>query len=213
MRVGYEFNFFPTIYRYTVDDLGQTSSGFDVPDLDLNAKIKTGGFHLLFDYTPFKQGMGAFHITAGFYVGNNKIFMVNGQFDKDFIHALEQAGIDPSTEVSVDFGDSHVYSDAKGTIKAYLGVNSFKPYFGIGWGNAIPKGRVGFRFDMGVVYHGKPELKSPTIKLGREDRTEDVDKFYDVVEKVQVLPQITLQLTYRILNEEKYRKNKRVGED
>lgn len=36
---------------------------------------------------------------------------------------------------------------------------AFKPYFGIGIGRSLPKKRLGFMFELGVLYQGDYKLK------------------------------------------------------
>lgn len=205
LRVGYEGAL--ASYKYTVDDMGTVDYagyGIPIPDLKLKAKLKGGGFHMLVDYNPFKQGMGAFHLTAGFYAGGNELVTVDGQFDRQLIEELYQLGLDPTDELSVEVGDAVVRADASGKVKAYAKVNSFKPYLGFGWGNAIPRGRVGFRFDMGVLFHGKPSIQSPNLQ-GKIADDDDIDSFNKLIGKVSVWPQMTFQVTYKIFKEDKFR--------
>lgn len=151
---------------------------------------------MLVDYNPFKDGFGAFHITAGFYAASGKIVEVTGQVDRQW---MQQYDIDPET-LSVEIGDSRVFANRDGSITAYAKASGFKPYLGIGWGNAIPKGRVGFRFDIGAMFQGKPEIGSPNVQ-GDLLQGEEMDDVNRIMSKVKVWPQISFQLTYRILKD------------
>ncbi len=228
LRAGYEFPV--AKYNYTIDngdytiegldDINQAIADYDLgnpivgPDVDLKGKLAGGGFHMLVDYNPFKGGLGGFHLTGGFYVGGSKLIVIDGQFERQFMERLayidEEFGqlppgsdvpdIDIESLLRVEVGDAIISTDASGRVNAYAKVSSFKPYFGFGWGNAIPRGRVGFRFDLGVMFHGKPKIESPNMVGNLED--EDVDEFNKMISKISVWPQMTFQITYKLFKED-----------
>lgn len=216
------FGVVPYTYKYTMDELTVDLSPFDIPgfdeytlerDINLKAKLKVPAAHFLIDYNPFKGGLGAFHITAGLYMGGSKLVHVNGRISdvdglideiRDRINQEEPGlgdilDLRPSL-VQVEIGDVNVRLHDDGSADAYAKVNSVRPYFGIGWGNAIPKRRVGFRFDIGAMYHGKPEITSPNAD-GDLMKTEDAKDFNKIISKVQFWPQLSFQLTFRLLKD------------
>ena len=202
LRAGYEFP--AASYTYTATDLGDVEVAGEyipIPSTDLNAKLNGSGFHVLIDYTPFKRGMGAFHLTGGLYSGDGQLVTVTGQFDKAWMDAYNVSPAD----LSVEIGDSRVSANPDGSISAYAKVRSLKPYVGLGWGNAIPKGRLGFRFDMGVMLHGKPSIESPNL-VGGISANDDLDSFNKMIGEVSVWPQLSFQLTYRLIKENRFRK-------
>lgn len=208
------FGVVPYTYKYTMDeisvDLSEYGLGeYDVDqDVDLKAKLKVPAGHFLVDYNPFKNGFGAFHLTAGLYMGGNKLIHVKGSSDiNGLIQRIEgELGFpipdfDPSN-IQVEVGDAKVGFNRDGSVNAYMKVNSIRPYFGIGWGNAIPKKRVGFRFDLGAMYHGKPEITSPNLE-GSFDDIDDAEKINKILGKVKFWPQLSFQLTFRLLKDKK----------
>lgn len=209
------FGFVPYTYNYTMDELNVDLSPYHPSlgqytvrqDIKLKAKLKVPEAHFLVDYNPFKGGMGAFHITAGLFAGGSKLFHVNGHLsDINGIRQMinnEYPGLGDQLDLSdikVEVGDVEVALNDNGTADAYMKVNPVRPYLGIGWGNAIPKRRVGFRFDIGAMYHGKPEITSPNADgdLMKVDGAEDFNK---IISKVQFWPQLSFQLTFRLLKD------------
>ena len=198
LRAG--FAVLPYEYKYTYEhgDMVATNSDgeAELPPIELKAAIKVPAGHLLLDYNPFKQGMGAFHLTAGIYFGGNKLVDVSGQIDYDEL-VRRDINLD---DVTMEIGDAVIKPSPDWKVNAYAKVNGIRPYFGIGWGNAIPKGRVGFRFDLGAVYQGKPKIQSPQM-TGDPVSSGDLDTFNKILNKAQFYPQISFALTVRILKD------------
>jgi hypothetical protein len=77
-------------------------------------------------------------------------------------------------------------------------VKESRPYFGIGFGRAVPKKRVGFMFELGAQLHGTPEIYTNTGKL--EILTEEADnKYSDIINNVKVYPVLKFRLCGRII--------------
>ena len=102
-----------------------------------------------------------------------------------------------------------VVSDKQGNINADAKVNSFKPYLGVGFGRAVPKGRIGFSFDLGVQFWGTPGVYAGVKddfgnfhekKLEKGDvKNDDTDKFFDTMSKIVVYPVLSFRLSGRFL--------------
>jgi hypothetical protein len=185
-------------------------------EVDLKAKLNVPAAHVLVDYNPFKGGLGAFHLTAGIFTGNSNLAHVNGNTNRDRLQTkLDQISDDlyaeyplipgglldiDVNEVSLAIAEEGVHLNDDGTADAYLKVNSVRPYFGIGWGNAIPKRRVGFRFDIGAMYQGKPRLDSPNYTGDLNSELAD-DTFNKILDNAKFWPQLSFQLTFRLLKD------------
>jgi hypothetical protein len=148
LRGGYMFS--PLSFDYTYADfepIAVQGMSFDVPPLDLTANLQSGNANIMVDWVPFRKGTGTFFITAGVVFGAGKLIEIDGQFDMSDpdIQALKQHGVIDQIEVEV--GDQVVRADASGALNAALKVNGVRPYVGLGWGSAIPKRRLGFRFE------------------------------------------------------------------
>lgn len=67
------------------------------------------------------------------------------------------AGLKGVLTGDVEFGDS-IYTPAQvGTVSSSLGTSRFAPFLGIGWGNTV-RPDFGFVLDLGIAYHGTPQL-------------------------------------------------------
>jgi len=185
-------------------------------EADLEAKLSTGDFSLLFDWHPFLSS--SFRITAGAYIGKSKILSVKNtsSFVKDAYWG--NAGIELGTTESI-YSTYTIVTDREGNVNADLKVNSFKPYIGIGFGRAVPRKTIGVQFDLGVQFWGTPEVWTniqyfdynqgqyvQEYKKVGQNRITNPDKDYQdvkdaikTIEKVGVYPVLTLRLNGRIL--------------
>jgi hypothetical protein len=228
-RAGY--GFFPYTFKYTKKDWLTldvpkllADQGYDDVNvepieqaLDIKANLNVPEFHFLIDFSPTKQGFGAFHFTVGVYTGNENLISVNGGSNLDRLQQsidgvrrevnAQRPGAGDIFDVNVrdfaiDLGENGLYINQDGTVDAYARVTQrIRPYFGIGWGNAIPKGRVGFRFDIGAMYHGKPQIISPNIDASLQNQLDNDRDLNEILGYAQFYPQISLQLTFRLLKD------------
>ena len=159
-------------------------------------KFPTG--QLLFDFIPFRHGKSAFFITAGMFFGSNSLADVSGQLDALSIAELERYHITPD-QVTVKIGDSPVTFNDDWSASASAHVWKVRPYVGFGFGRPIPVHRVGFRFEMGAAFHGKPEIVSPNLTWS--DNDENLSNANKIISKIRVLPQIQFTLTIRLLKD------------
>ena len=109
-------------------------------------------------------------------------------------------------------------TDPNGDIKGELEVNAFKPYLGVGFGRAVPKGRIGVQFDLGIQFWGKPELKAnmnyvdretgenvtnfEPVKIGRitnpDSDYQDLKDAVKTIQKIRVYPVLNIRINGRI---------------
>ena len=197
LRGGYQFSYLS--YNYTYGDFEPIyieDEALEVPDIELGAKLNSGAAHMMVDWVPFKKGTGAFFISAGFFVGRSDILTVYGQVDMNnpTIKKIEEAGL--LQDIEIDFGDDAVYLRKDGHMSAALEVNRFRPYVGLGLGRAIPKHRVGFRFELGAMFMGRPDITSPNLRSGVVGGNNS--DFNDAISSLTVFPHISFQLTYKV---------------
>ena len=147
--------------------IGFSYLGYDATDvIDISGdeelgegSLKFANANLLFDYFPMKNGV--FHITAGAFIGTNKV-------------VIEGSGFDPFS-----LNDYVIVPDANGYFKGNVKFGgAVKPYLGLGVGRTIPNKRVGFKFEMGVVYQGK--LKVESDYLNSSMTSSDVDDMIEI---------------------------------
>lgn len=214
VRAGY--NFMPNI-KYKQDvNVGCDPAFLSYPNdqhVDIEGKVNMGDFNLLFDYYPFQTS--TFRITGGAYFGKSKFLEVTNA------SAFLERGSwgSKGLELGSAGNDYTIVSDAAtGNVQADLKVNSFKPYLGIGFGRAVPKGRVSVQFDLGVQFWGTPEVWSTintfddnagdwvtSYRKVNKNRITNPDKDYQdakdaikTIEKIGVYPVISFRINGRL---------------
>lgn len=189
---------------------------FPVPDvpskLDIEGKLKLTTGHVLFDVYPFP--VSSFHVTVGAYFGAADIISVYNKEDgvfKDVRDFNDRSGKyaawkpydvqqGSTTRIGVEMGDYFLQPDQSGNLEASIRVNGFQPYLGIGFGRAVPKGRLACQFDLGVKFWGTPEVYLQDYKLDKSDvKDGDASKVFDVMNKITVYPVLSFRLVGRIL--------------
>ncbi|MDE6569487.1 MAG: hypothetical protein K2K43_02550, partial [Alistipes sp.] len=70
------------------------------------------------------------------------------------------------------------------------------PYVGLGFGRPIPRRRVGFRVELGALFHGRPKVVSDNLLEENLNELNDVNKF---LKNFNVYPQLNFQVTVRLL--------------
>jgi len=196
---------------------GTYKGAFLSPEVDLEGKLNMGDFKLLVDWYPFRTS--SFHATAGFFIGRGSVVEVTNK--KAFIKDGYDAGIelgDASADVNHGMSRYTLKPDESGNLKVEAKVNGFKPYLGVGFGRAVPKGRVGVQFDFGVQFWGKPEVHGNMEYIDQSTgqtvlRYEKIDKsriisqnkdYQDLkdaiktIEKICVYPVLNIRINGRI---------------
>lgn len=175
------------------------------------AKIDFTGFQARAYFYP--EQTGKFFLAAGLRIGQKDLLQIEGTPDRHtwsvYQSALAVNALLPADKQVSGLSDAMRYSFDKHTFElspnapegkasATISTNNVCPYFGIGWGRAIPqRHRVGFQFEMGVWYHGQPELTSPN-EVRYDSSTGSTDDILRYLEDCPVYPQITFRLTGRI---------------
>jgi len=157
-------------------------------------KVTFPNFKALIDFYPVP--ISIFSITGGFYFGNNNA-STNG-----LIHNYEALSNELGGEPQLRYEDIVFTPNSDGSFKGKLGMGSaIKPYLGIGLGRTIPRNRVGFRFELGMVYQGKYELSSPNLNETGRDWFDGLTNELDLPfskELLKMWPMLNFSLTYRI---------------
>lgn len=167
------------VIRYDGDN-GQ-SADYDL-DIPMKAKASMVNGLLLADVFPFRNTR--FHLTGGFYLGNPDIIKITS---------------DVATR-PVEIGDVIIQPEG-GRVAAQLETRAFKPYIGLGFGSSVTKKRVGFKFELGAMFHGSPQIvvtegevitDNANINVG-----EELSKFNDFLKDFSVYPVLNFQLNFR----------------
>lgn len=116
----------------------QTESDEEVT-VQFDADVSWGGYSGLIDFHPFENG---FRLTAGAYMDNREI----------------TAAGKPITEYDLD---GKIFQPERlGSLSATFKYDqAISPYAGIGFGDMTRGRRVGFLFDMGMIYVGEPTFE------------------------------------------------------
>ena len=212
-------------------DLSQYPGGNLPHNMEIQGKLKNTTGHVLIDLYP---GGHSFHFTVGAYFGPEEIIDVYNKedgfmkpitaYNDAIIYAQSQTPSNSVVPQNVrdvvdkyglkmiggELGDYFVTPNPadKGNVNAYAKVKSFRPYVGLGFGRAVPKGRIGCQFDLGVQFWGKPEIYVPTYnkttgtyqceKIDGDKAGDDAGKVLKTVSKVSVYPVLNFRLVGRI---------------
>jgi hypothetical protein len=174
-------------YKYEYDgELTYNGVRAAFPNIDMEAKANMVNGLLLADVFPFPNTR--IHVTGGFYIGTPDIVKVN-----------TLGNVDPNRVIEI--GDLMI-TPVDGKVSARLKTRGFKPYAGIGFGSSVTKyNRVGFKFEMGVMFHGEPriEITEGTDVTEEVDRmvSDELSKFNDFLKDFSIYPVINFQLNFR----------------
>ncbi|MDR2384286.1 MAG: hypothetical protein LBD80_01300 [Tannerella sp.] len=178
------------------DDGGELYAAFGyVPDLRMKEEISFVHGHLLIDFHPVPKGI--FHITAGAFVGTNRIHADGFLSDSNDDPAELKSGYEwPSI---VTDGREIDFSEGKSKVDI-LSENTVKPYFGLGLGNAVTRHRIGFKFELGLLYQGDFSIEQNGQQIGTINGKgiNNVDGFGEYIDLFKWWPVLGIQLTYRI---------------
>ena len=177
---------------------GGLPTGYNFPnDVKLEGKLKLTNGKFLVDAYPFLNS--AFHVTVGAYFGNRDVINVYNKEDgalKDVSDYNAQPGV---TQVGAKIGDYLLTPDQYGNVKGSVKTNGFRPYFGVGFGRAVPqKHRFAFGFDMGVMLWGSPKFYHEDHELQKEN-LDGGGGFVKTVSKISVWPCVSIKMAGRIL--------------
>lgn len=180
-----------------------------IPEIDKMTQVKIQPnmmtYHALLDLYP----AGGFHFTVGAYFGQENVARMYSLGNDMKPIALANGFIDqynatnpqiPISPLGVHMGDYVFTPDAEGNLDVEMRVRHIRPYFGIGFGRAVPRrSRVGMSLDLGVQYWDKPsfynngELAEPSVI------SKDHDPLTNTITSLPLYPVATLRICGRIL--------------
>jgi hypothetical protein len=162
--------------------------GFDadrkIEDIDYSADLEFLNGSLLVDLHPFRNG---FRVTGGAYLGENTV------------------DLDGTPSENVKIGGKTYTPAEVGTLEGELDLNTFAPYFGMGWISGHDKAEgIQFHIDAGVKFGGDPsvELTSAGGILSTDpgliaDIEEEAENIEDDLKLLGFYPVIGLGVSYR----------------
>lgn len=191
LRGGYSF--LPSSLVDPTFNAKYTHDGGKKDETKVGTNLNMGDVNVLLDFYFGKRS--GLHLTGGFFLGKEKLVTAK--------NTSPIYGAGPGEGLII--GDYTVGICDDGIAHAAIKVNKFKPYVGLGFGRAIPRKRVNFAVDLGVMFWGKPEVwgsdvDDPThfVKVGKENTGEEAAKYWKYLEKVKIYPVLTFRLNGRI---------------
>jgi hypothetical protein len=184
----------------SVSSEGDVENTPNIPeDVDVEGKLNMTNFKLLVDVFPFKKSN--FHFTVGTYIGPDKFVQVNNKEDGVLMPVtIYNQTASQNSKYGLGLGDYLLKPDEKGNVEGDIKVSGFKPYFGIGFGRAVPrKNRVGFMFELGCQFWGTPKIYCNGEHLTSEDIGSDDGGTIKTLSKIIAYPVISFRLCGRIL--------------
>lgn len=183
-RVG--VNFMPGIKVKDTMSGDIKAGGLIVPaSFDVEGKFTRTTIDVAFDAYPFGNG---FFVTAGLSFGGKKVGKLTGDLSKN-------ANIGDG---DLEIGEYKI-PVKNGKVDGAIEVKGVRPYFGLGYGRAVPKGRVACRIELGVQLHGKPVPTSAYGDVTKMLGVEAQDDISKVVNKLTVYPVLKFRVAGRIL--------------
>lgn len=155
-------------------DISITSS-----DVDYDLSLPSPQFLLLADLYP----VGAFRLSGGLMISSS-----------DF-------ELDAKLAQPVEIGGTTYTPDQVGSLTGTFGTRTVSPYFGIGFGNAA-RSRFGFFFDLGVAFHGTPEVSAVAngpvalVPGFQQDLDAEVAAIQDDVDEWKFYPVLSIGVSF-----------------
>ena len=176
------FTMFPNIKFKTSIDLSHRHQ--ELNKIPAKGEVLMKGGKVLVNVMPLPI-ITSFHVTAGLYFGSTDVM---GLYNTEPIPA----------NYALALGDYLLEPNSDGFIDGKLKVNKVKPYLGIGIGRGVPKRRVGFKCDLGVVFWGKPSVYCNDIQIHDTDAGGDGDEVMKIISKFKVYPVLNFRICGRI---------------
>ncbi|MEK6492181.1 hypothetical protein [Myroides odoratimimus] len=166
------------------------------PNLRIKGKNHMIHAHTLVDFYPVPDGL--FFLSGGFYFGQNKTALDGYLIDifGDRAELKKQYAEWPD----LDFQGNQIKLN-EGNMEADVTLGSIiKPYLGIGIGRVVTNKKLGFSFELGMMYQGDYELKQDGSKV-----LFDLDNDFEYNEKgekwlnrIKWWPKVSFQVRYRL---------------
>lgn len=173
-------------------DVDVELDGKDAGSMDVDGSLKRVSGQILLNVYPFRSS--SFFVTAGSYFGGSSLVKIEGTGDQDLKDKIAEA-----ESAGIVIGDQTIPFDKKtGKVSGGLEVANFRPYVGLGFGRAVPSKRLNVSVELGVQFHGRPEVYTNTGKLDLNSLGEDGSTFSDIIDKLKVYPAFKIRLNGRI---------------
>lgn len=168
--------------------------------LEAEGSLERTTFDAKVDIYPFPNS-SSFFISAGCSWGGKDIIKIKGHSDEAALLISEASALGGyNNQFGIDIDDIRIPVDENGDASGGVKVKKFRPYFGLGFGRAVPKKRVGVRVELGLQLHDTPEIYADNSNV---DLTEQIKKNTDndiveIIDKLNIYPVFKLSLRGRI---------------
>ncbi|MEM1138002.1 MAG: hypothetical protein AAGI07_19365, partial [Bacteroidota bacterium] len=146
----------------------------------VNADVNLKSLQFLADYYPFKGS--SFKLTGGLAYHINESYSVQGQYDGEEVFSYGQITLD---------------SEDVGTLEIDVSYEKLAPYAALGFGRAVPKGKVNFGFEMGTYYNSSPNATIEGTKMLSEIGSQSSQLEQNLTD-YRFYPVIMFRLAYKI---------------
>ena len=177
-----------------------------IDDVPVQGKLTMVNGKVLINVFPIPTT--GFHITVGAYFGRTNVMELYNRIDGQLaavntankaIDEYNQINGTNFENIGVKLGDYLLTPDENGNVKATLNTKKFKPYVGLGFGHAIPKRRVNFKFDLGAMFWGTPEVVDHNgFSLSKHDWNGKDGGAFRIINKIKVYPVLNFRIAGRI---------------
>ena len=209
-KITYSTEIHPNLTAYKDAAAVVQQLGLDNVPIQGKLKMINGNVLINFYPIPLTSPLSSLHLTVGAYFGSSSIVEV---YNKEQLNAINQAneqidsynafarakGLEEQQRIGVKLGSYLLEPDANGNAKATLRTNNFKPYVGIGYGRAVPKGRIGFKVDLGVMFWGSPDVVDHNdVSLMKQDWDGKDGGAFRIISKFKVYPVLNFRVCGKI---------------
>ena len=201
LRLGVNLLNLPNVGEFDIKKIPDSNGEFKeslgyIPDYRFkpNADFKHG--NLLLDFHILK----GFHLTAGAFVGKS-ILKMDGRLVNPANNQNSVLLPNKTTWPSIDAGDHKIdFTNGRANMDLQMG-NTLKPYFGFGFGRAVPKkSRLSFKFEVGALYQKGYTLRQNEVVFDFKDSSDpELKRIHnDAIKYLAFWPMMNFQLSYRI---------------
>lgn len=182
----------------------EIADGVYSPDarVDAKATFSRTTLNLKAFVYPF-GGNSKLFVAGGFSFGGKKIFKVSGRSDdlKKWAAQYPQYRDEILDAVRADLGGYNLSLKDDFSVDGDIRCNGFRPYLGLGFGRAVPKKRIGCRFELGCQFMGTMKVyendKEVALdKILEDDADDDISK---IIKDIKVYPCLKFSIVGRIL--------------
>lgn len=148
-------------------------------------------------------GSSKWFLAAGFSMGGKKIVKLSGSSPslRNFAAQYPEYSKEIIDAVSANLAGYNVRFTDNFAVDGDIRCKGFRPYLGLGFGRAVPKNRIGFRYEIGCQFMGRLKVFQDGEELNLDKIMEDAggDDLSKLVRDLKFYPCLKLSVVGRIL--------------